>query len=125
EFEVEEGEKKEINVELKPIINETVILKGKVIDALTGEGIAKAIVSLYRHSDGNGTFDNLKCGRCIELYEAYTDENGDFKIELRAGTYTMVVEAEGYESQKQEIEIWENMEITIKLQPIFYEDKEG
>ncbi|MEW5760545.1 MAG: carboxypeptidase regulatory-like domain-containing protein, partial [Candidatus Thermoplasmatota archaeon] len=42
EFEVEEGEKKEINVELKPIINETVILKGKVIDALTGEGIAKA-----------------------------------------------------------------------------------
>jgi len=67
------------------------ILVGSVVDASDYEGIAGAEVIIYDTE-----------------HTATTDEYGSFTIEgLEEGTYTITVNAEGYYSAEEEVEITE------------------
>lgn len=73
---------------------------GSVVDANSGEAIPNATVTVNETS-------------------ATTDEYGAFTIEeLEAGSYTLIVEAEGYESAEQSVEVTEEgAAVEITLQP--------
>lgn len=69
-------------------------LEGTVIDAVTGEGIADAEITLISGDTG-------------EEYTTVTDEDGVYSVEAPAGVYSMQVEKEGYVQDEQEIAIGE------------------
>lgn len=58
-----------------------------VISSSTGEAIEGAVISISNKSDSNGK----------EAYAtSYSDENGEFTVELEEGEYIAEIEAEGY-----------------------------
>lgn len=73
---------------------------GSVVDANSGEAIPNATITYNEES-------------------VTTDEYGAFTIEeLEAGSYTLTVEAEGYESAEQSVEVTEEgANVEIALQP--------
>ncbi len=74
-------------------------ITGSVVDANSGEAVPNATVTLNETS-------------------VTTDEYGAFTIEeLEAGSYTLTVEAEGYEAAEQSVDVTEegaNVEITLQ-----------
>ncbi|RDV14738.1 TonB-dependent receptor [Pontibacter diazotrophicus] len=83
-------------------------LSGRVVDALTGEGLAGASVSLQ---------ERISIG-------AITETNGSFSLTAPAGTYTVVAKYIGYDDAKQVLELDQNRQVNIKLAPTAYGVKE-
>ncbi len=81
--------------------NAVAMVTGTVLDANTGEVIPNATVTLTE-AEASAT----------------TDENGTFTLEgVEAGSYTLTVEAEGYEPAEQTLDVPEegaNVEITLQ-----------
>jgi uncharacterized membrane protein len=85
-------------------------LSGMVMDAFSGEGIPGATVTV----EENGS-------------SATTDDFGEFTIsDLEAGSYTLKVEAEGYEDGEESVDLEEDGDnrVEIELEPEYdYDDK--
>lgn len=81
-------------------LQQAVKLQGKVVNAKTGEAISGVEVKLAESEQS-----------------ATTDENGLFVIDsLEAGTYTVTVEADGYESFEKKVELSaDSKPLTIEL----------
>lgn len=84
------------------ILLEEGTITGVVVDASTDEPISGVEVELERADKS-----------------AETNADGEFTINnLEAGAYTLIVEAEGYETWTQQIELTsQEAEVEIKLQP--------
>ena len=93
-------------------------LHGKVIDSVTGSPIAGASISIYRGSGVTDTSHLVTSG-------ITTDENGEFEIpDLEAGTYTILVEKNGYVVNTYTIVVDENQEnMTISISPALTADE--
>lgn len=80
---------------------ETFVIKGQVIDAQTTNVLANAEVTVV--------------GKDIS---AMTDQEGKFKLNtLPAGTYTLKVTLEGYQTWEKNLTLEEDTELTVKLKP--------
>jgi len=84
------------------VMNEEGAISGVVVDAATEYPVSGVEVTLEMSDE-----------------TAETNADGEFSIEnLEEGTYTLVVEAEGYETWSQTIEVNnEETEVEIRLQP--------
>lgn len=89
-------------------------LSGKVINS-QNQAIADARVTILPKP--GKTRDQAKAERDDSGSKAtVTDENGTYKIEnISSGTYTHKVEADGYETLKQQITINEDENLSVKL----------
>lgn len=80
---------------------EAYTVKGKVVNAETTEIITNVEVKV--------------AGKDIS---AMTDEEGKYTLQnLPAGTYTLQVEAEGYEAWEKEVTVDQDKQVDIKLVP--------
>lgn len=107
------------------IISENVItLNGSVIDATTGEGIEGAEVTLQL-SDENQTIESSTVSSDAEwnFETTTTDANGMFVFEeVEMGSYNVSVDAEGYNSYQDQLEVTEEEStVTIELEPEYME----
>lgn len=107
------------------IISENVItLNGSVVDATTGEGIEGAEVTLQL-SDENQSQDvsMVSSDAEVNMETTITDANGMFMFEeVEMGSYNISVEAEGYNSYEDQLEISEEEStVTIELEPEYLE----
>jgi len=77
-------------------------LSGVVVDAATGEALSGIEVRIEENGES-----------------AETNNEGEFSLEnLEPGTYTLIIEEEGYEEWSQTLEVTEfGGEIEISLQP--------
>lgn len=81
---------------------ETYTLTATVVDGQTGQAVADAAVIVVGNSDLN----------------TVTDANGQFTLEnLEAGTYTIKIKANGYQTWTKDVMINADKEIKIKLKP--------
>jgi hypothetical protein len=83
-------------------------IRGRVVDAATGEPVPQAVVTVL-------TPENRNAGR------ARTGADGTFAVELRApGTFRLRGERAGYQasnSRAMEVEVRETVEVTLRVSP--------
>ncbi|GAB3531919.1 TonB-dependent receptor [Pontibacter brevis] len=79
-------------------------LSGRVVDAVSGEGLAGASVAV----------------REISSRGAITGANGGFSFTVPAGTYTLVAKYIGYDATSHALEVNQNRQLDIKLVPTAY-----
>ena len=64
---------------------ETATLEGRVVDAVNGQGVADALVSVYQGNTAKG-----------EAVRGSTDSDGYYSLEVKSGDYYVLVEKDGY-----------------------------
>ncbi len=89
----------EIEIQTQP---ETFTLEAEVTDWETGDVLADAEVIVVGNEDLN----------------TVTDEEGMFTLEnLQAGTYTLKVKLDGYQTWEKDIQVAADQELEIRLRP--------
>ncbi|WZY01815.1 S8 family serine peptidase [Bacillus sp. FSL W7-1360] len=98
--EIVDGETTEVNFMLQKMGQYAI--NGQVVDAETGDAIEGATVSVVE--DAN-------------IAPRETGEDGTFNLTADEGVYTLSVVAPGYERQTVEVDLTENVDLTIELSP--------
>jgi hypothetical protein len=78
--------------------NRTAVITGKVLDGKTGEHIIGAIIQLEHLQQG-----------------VVTNANGNYKLSLRPGLYTLLVSSVGYEKAKFNIKVLSSGDFSMEL----------
>jgi len=107
-FEIAAGDTSTKDYNLTPIVEEPAAISGRVIDSETSEGIGSALISC----DGE---------------ETTTDNDGNYSLEIPAGSYTVTASADDYESQDEDIEVTagESYTVNFSLTPDGGDDQTG
>ncbi len=92
-------------------------LTGKVVDANTGEALSDVKIEM--------TNPDVKSGaQRIQqdpggIIEETTDDQGEFSfMELPPGEYTVMIDFEDYETWERDINLKQDSQLTIELQPM-------
>jgi|GEM_PF-2952500 len=71
---------------------------GRVVDSETGEGITGVKVIIYELGEG-----------------CYTDENGEYSLDLPKGPYNMFFSMYGYQYERYTLDVPQNCEVNMEM----------
>lgn len=90
-----------------------VTINGNVLDAIADTAISNVKIMIATGRSGNGTYSADK------IYTVYTNQNGDFQVELPTGYYKVSIQKSGYttESYRIAVSIQDNPKYKFKFSP--------